>query len=280
MPYSESRWIGGQTALGGNLPREGAYKAAHDAAHRTSPGAGRPSGPSAGDARQTDVRQADVHEPDRADFLEAVLGPDEDAAAQFVDGLRARGVDAATVYLDLLGPTAVTLGELWTDDACDFVDVTLAISRMQRVLHHLGSAFVHAGPEGGAAGGGRVLLCSLPGDQHTLGMYIVAEFLLRDGWSVRVSNPGTSAELAALLRDEWFDVVGFSAACDVRLLTLRHEIAGVRRHSRNPHVSVLVGGRVFVEHPDLADRVGADAFAASAADAPRRARALLCPRLA
>jgi methanogenic corrinoid protein MtbC1 len=40
-------------------------------------------------------------------------------------------------------------------------------------------------------------------------------------------------------------------------------------------VSVLVGGRIFVEHPELVGRVGADGFAASAADAPRCARALV-----
>lgn len=221
-----------------------------------------------------------VRDGDRARFLDVVLGADDAAPQALVAALLARGVEVGTVYLELLGPTAVALGEMWVEDTCDFFDVTVAVGRLQRAVRELGQGFVTsgAGAATGTEAAGRVLLSCLPGDQHTLGMYMVAEFLLRDGWGVRVGTPATRDELGAMLRDEWFDVVGFSAACDARLLALRHEVAAVRRHSRNPHVRVLVGGRIFVEHPELAERVGADAFATSAADAPGRARALLGPR--
>ena len=245
-------------------PQAITYAAAQAAPLRTerdAPGVADPS-----------VGEPGVGEPERADFLEAVLSPDDGAAGRAVDELLGRGVDASAVYLDLLAPTAALLGEMWTEDACDFVDVTVAAARMQRVVRSLGPVFARSG--GAAEAAGRALLSSLPGEQHTLGMFIVAEFLVRDGWGVRVGTPANAAALAAVVRDEWFDVVGFAAACGARLLMLRHEIAAARRHSRNPRVTVLVGGRVFVEHPDLADRVGADGFAASAADAPCRARAL------
>ncbi|GJG86887.1 hypothetical protein tb265_20680 [Gemmatimonadetes bacterium T265] len=234
-----------------------------------------------GDAdRRPDGHARRVRDGDRARFLELVLGPDDAASTAFVDVLLRRGVEVGAIYLDLLGPTAVTLGEMWVEDTCDFFDVTVAVGRLQRAVRELGQGFVMSGDPAhpDAAGAGRVLLSCVPGDQHTLGMYMVAEFLLRDGWGVRVGTPATADELGALLRDEWFDVVGFSAACDARLLALRHEVAAVRRHSRNPHVRVLVGGRIFVEHPELAARVGADGFATSAADAAGRARALLGTR--
>jgi methanogenic corrinoid protein MtbC1 len=210
---------------------------------------------------------------DRHAFLECVLGPDEDAASLLVDELVRRGVSVEAVYLDLLAPTAVQLGELWDSDECDFLEVTIALGRLQRVLRELSGTFVAAGvPESVA---GRALLSNIPGEQHTLGIFMVAEFMLRDGWGVRVGTPASSAELVTLVQDEWFDVVGFSAACDARLLKLRHEIASVRRHSQNPNIVVLVGGRVFVENPELVARVGADGYAESAADAPRCARALV-----
>lgn len=229
---------------------------------------------SAGTTERRATRHTErVRADDRARFLELVLGPDDAAPAALVDVLLRRGVEVGAIYLELLGPTAVALGDMWNEDTCDFFDVTVAVGRLQRTVRELGQEFVSANTAAEPAG--RVLLSCLPGDQHTLGMYMVAEFLLRDGWGVRVGTPVTGGELAALLQDEWFDVVGFSAACDVRLLALRHEVAAVRRHSRNPNVRVLVGGRVFVEHPELAARVGADAFATSAADPPSRARALL-----
>lgn len=220
---------------------------------------------------------AEVHTDDRHDFLEAVLGADEDAATQLIEELVGRGIGIEAVYLDLLAPTAVQLGTLWECDECDFLEVTIALGRLQRVLRELSGRFISTGnPETVA---GRALLSCIPGEQHSLGLFMVAEFLLRDGWGVQLGTPGTSEELLDLVRDEWFDVVGFSASCDTRLLKLRHDIAAVRRHARNPQMLVLVGGRIFVEHPELVARVGADGSARDAADAPRCARALLEQRL-
>lgn len=274
MHVEESRW---------NAAPLAAPSAAAAAVREYAP---RPTSYTGASDRRADRPGARVREGDRQRFLELVLGGDEGAPGAFLDALVAGGTDVAAVYLDLISPTAVALGRMWEDDACDFVDVTVAVGRLQRAVRRLGEAFVFGrtaataeagGSSPDAARTGRALLSCVPGDQHTLGLYMVAEFLLRDGWSVRVDTPSTGQELAALLRAEWFDVVGFSAACDVRLLALRHEVAAVRRHSRNPHVRVLVGGRIFAEHPDLADRVGADGFATSAADAPSRARALVPP---
>jgi methanogenic corrinoid protein MtbC1 len=210
---------------------------------------------------------------DRHLFLESVLGTDEDAATRIVEAMVGRGVTIEAVYLDLLAPTAVALGELWDSDECDFIEVTIALGRLQRVLREVSGIFVATGSPETVAG--RVLLSSMPGEQHTLGLFMVAEFLLRDGWGVQVGTPASSDELLALVRDEWFDVVGFSAACDTRLLRLRHEIANVRRNAQNPRLVVLVGGKVFVDNPELVERVGADGYATSAAEAPRCCRDLV-----
>lgn len=214
-----------------------------------------------------------VRPADRDEFLGLVLGSDDGAVTGFIDQLVRRGAPVGAIYMELLAPTAEALGRMWTDDACDFVDVTLATGRLQRAVRELGHGFVGAAPLGAASG--RVLLSAIPGEQHTLGLFMVAEYLLRDGWHVRVLTPDTPAELAAAVRDGWYDAVGFSAACDSRLLALRHEAAAVRRHSRNPHILIVVGGRIFVEHPELVARVGADGSAASAPDAPDCVRALL-----
>lgn len=210
---------------------------------------------------------------DRDEFLELILGADEAGPPAYVHQLRAREVDVSAIYLELLAPTAERLGDMWSEDSCDFLDVTLAMGRLQRTVRELGHDFVGGSPDG--ADDRRVLLSAIPGEQHTLGLFMVADYLLRDGWGVRVATPATSTELAAVMREHWFDVVGFSVGCDTRLLALRHEIAAVRRNSRNPQVAIVVGGRIFVEHPELVGHIGADGFAASAADAPCCARALV-----
>ena len=204
-------------------------------------------------------------------FLREVLGDEEEGTLNFVRTLVDRGVPVAAVYLDLLAPTATALGELWNTDECNFVEVTMALGRLQRVLRELSRVFI-AGAEDGRPETGRVLLSCIPGEQHTLGLFMVAEFLIRDGWGVSVGPPILEADLLQLLRDEWFDVVGFSVTCDSRLSRLQREIRRVRATSRNAHVGVIVGGRVFNDRPDLVARVGADASANDASGVSEQAR--------
>ena len=176
------------------------------------------------------------------------------------------------MYLDLLAPTARRLGELWDTDECDFVEVTLAMGRMQRMLRDLSEVFLSDASRGDTVGS--VLLTCVPGEQHTLGIIMVGEFLLRDGWRVLVGAPWTENDLLSMVESEWFDVIGFSVGCENRLSALKREIRRLRTTSRNPHVQVMVGGKVFADDPTLVERVGANAAAADAREAPRVARSL------
>ena len=219
---------------------------------------------------------ATIQADDLSAFLEFVLGADEDAPMRFVAQLVSRGVSVEALYLDLLAPTAVQLGTLWETDERDFFEVTVALGRVQRALRDAGQRGMPM--QSGAGVATQVLLTSLPGEQHTLGLSMVAEFFVRDGWSVQVGAPATVDELSALVREGWLDVVGFSVTCESRLLTVRREIATARRISKNPNLVILVGGRTITEHPELVARVGADGYAPSAAGAPARARELLARR--
>jgi methanogenic corrinoid protein MtbC1 len=206
-------------------------------------------------------------------FLAEVLGPDDAAAAAFVRARLADGVNVESVYLDLLAPTARALGLRWEEDECSFVDVTVAMGRLQRVLRELSLAFQHEGAA--PTSGGHVLLTCLPGEQHTLGLIMVAEFLIRDGFRVHVGAPWSEADLLTLVQTEWFDVIGFSAGCESRLSTMKREIQRIRTHARNPRVQILVGGQVFSLDPELVTRVGADGWARDARESPTVARELV-----
>jgi methanogenic corrinoid protein MtbC1 len=229
----------------------------------------------AADARASTRHAASaVSRADLSLFLDEVRGESEDAAMAVANALLQRGVPTEAIYLDLLAPTASALGDLWNADTCDFVEVTVALGRLQRVLRQLSRVFI-ASPSPGSDTVGRVLLSCIPGEQHTLGLFMVAEFMIRDGWGVSVGPPLTEAELLDLLRHEWFDVVGFSVTCDSRLSRLQREIRKVRACSRNSSIGIIVGGRVFNDRPELVGRIGADACAVDAKAAPETARELV-----
>ncbi len=206
-------------------------------------------------------------------FVAAVRSTDDAKAAEFLRSLLAEGATIEAVYLDLLAPSARRLGVLWENDDCDFVEVTVSLGRMQRALRDLSQLFLadaaHREPVGSA------LLTCTPGEQHTLGVIMVGEFLLRDGWRVSVGAPWSEHDLLTLVRTEWFDIIGFSVGAAERLPGLTREIQQLTAASKNPHVQVMVGGPVFCEHPDAVGDVGANAVAGDAREAPRVARQLL-----
>ncbi len=212
-------------------------------------------------------------EADVTTFVDAVRGTQDDKAVNYVRDLVANGTSIETIYVDLLAPTARRLGSLWDADECDFVEVTVAMGRIQRLLRDLSQVFI--AESSGTETVGNVLLTCVPGEQHTLGAIIVAEFLLRDGWRVLVGAPWSEGDMLTMVSTEWFDIIGFSVGCENRLSTLKREIRRLRSSSRNPNVRVMVGGKVFIDDHDMVARVGADGYAVDAREAPLIARALL-----
>jgi methylmalonyl-CoA mutase cobalamin-binding subunit len=105
---------------------------------------------------------------------------------------------------------------------------------------------------------------------------MVAEFFRRAGWDVW-DEPAVpaNANLVQLVRAERFDIVGLSLASEIHLDGLARGIRALRRASRQRSVGILVGGPLFVEHPDLVARVGADATAIDGGQAPVQAENLL-----
>lgn len=190
------------------------------------------------------------------------LEVDADALLAHVEAILARGVAVDTVLIDLLAPAARLLGEYWEDDRCDFVDVTMALWRLQEVVHEIAA---RAPAERMlAAGGHRALFASMPGDQHNFGTVVVDELFRRDGWVTdRLSEVETS-DLLRRVGGDWFDVVGLTVSCDCHINNLPSIIVALRNVSRNPRVCVMVGGRIFSADPDLAARVGADGTARDA----------------
>jgi len=89
-------------------------------------------------------------------------------------------------------------------------------------------------------------------------LLMVSEFFRRAGWDVWSNPSASSNSLIDIVRSEAFDMIGFSASTDKQIDLMSATIRSIRRKSCRQAMGVLVGGRVFNEHPDLAAMVGAD----------------------
>ena len=202
-------------------------------------------------------------------FAALALGNDDDAALAYVEKRLARGSTVESIFLDLLAPAARQLGTLWESDAADFANVTLGVGRLQIIMRRLSDRFTdetnafHAGES--------ALLTIIPGEQHSFGLSMVAEFFRRAGWNLCTGPFSSHQELTSLVHNHWFDIVGFSVSSDRRLDELKKDIHDIRRDSRNRHVGIIIGGPMVIAHPDLVASMGADMMSADATTAPQQA---------
>ncbi len=211
--------------------------------------------------------------PDQVEKLaQIVLHQDGDVAVAYVASLHAEGVPAESIYLGLLAPAALILGRMWEDDTCDFTEVSIGLWKLQAAMREMRDAFLMPAV---APTGPRVMLVPLPGEQHTFGLSMVYDFFVRAGWDAWTGPVETSRELLDMVAGQHVDVLGFSLACDERLMAARAEIAAVRRASRNRAIVIMAGGPGFVANPALAQHVGADGTALDGLQAVTEAQRLL-----
>ncbi len=206
-------------------------------------------------------RNLDVVPPGYADrFAAETLREEVVTLLVRVEALMARGVSIETVYLHLLAPAARQLGEWWEQDACDFVDVTMGLWRLQELVHALAARAPGRAPLPGVER--RALFSPMPGEQHGFGTLLVEEFFRRSGWTTWSAMPAAAPELIGLTAGRSFELIGLTVSLDRNIDALPGMIRAIRSTSRNPRLMVMVGGRVFSERPELAATVGADGTAA------------------
>ena len=206
-------------------------------------------------------------------FAPMVLRLEAHALLEEVDRFLAKGVSVESILIDLLAPAARTLGEYWEDDACDFIDVTMGLWRLQQVVHELSARIPGKAPVSGRSR--RALFSVFPGEQHSFGTIMVEECFRRKGWQTDCLTSTTDHQLIGTVRDHMFDVLGLTISFDSEIDEARDLIAKLRTNSRNPMLGILVGGRVLTKNPELALQMGADATALDAETAVARAEVLM-----
>jgi methanogenic corrinoid protein MtbC1 len=207
-----------------------------------------------------------------SDFCSLILKQDVQVAFSFIEAMQNQGMKLETIFLDLLAPAARNLGAMWEEDTVNFADVTVGLSRLQQILRELSPSTDTTLDE--LSVGHRALLASVPGDQHTFGVFMVEEFFRRGGWDVVTCVLESSEELLELAAMEEFSIIGFSTGRDDLLDQLASDVRSLYRVSKNRNVRILVGGRCFRDDPVLVDRIGADGTASDGREAVSIANAL------
>jgi hypothetical protein len=192
-----------------------------------------------------------------------LLADDPQPAANLLGKLYARAGALGPLCATVIEPATRNLGDLWSTDDCSQFALTLALCRLESNVRRLSQDATQVD-----IGLPAVLVAPQPGEAHLLGASLDADLLWQAGWDTHREFPDTDRALQTLLADTWFDVLDLSLSPalgrEASLPLMAETIAGARLASRNPALTVVVGGRAFFDQPEGTSSVGADASTSSA----------------
>ena len=184
---------------------------------------------------------------------------DEAGSWGVVESALASGHDAAEIYLDVLAPAMVTIGERWESGELDVSVEHGASVIAQRIVGRLGPRFARRGRSRGT-----VVLGAAPGERHGLPVALLADLLRGAGYTVvdlgadvPLESFATAVRIAAAGGD--LVAVGISATTPGQDEVVAETVAAVRA-AAPAGTRVLAGGRA-VPGSDEAEAVGADGWA-------------------
>jgi methylmalonyl-CoA mutase cobalamin-binding subunit len=165
---------------------------------------------------------------------------------------RISDIDLVDSYLPA---AARRLGCAWVEDATAFTDVTIGVARMLAVLHQVGRDWSsNATPDPDD----RSVLVVLPqGEQHGLGVAVLAGQLRRQGISVRLEVGTPTRDLGRIVQEGSFDCAMISIACEEKLTQCRHVVTTLKAAS-DGRLHVAVGGALLERQLDIVSLTGAD----------------------
>lgn len=220
--------------------------------------------PCGGHDHVSEARADPLHAYRVEEFVQLLLDENDNGCEDFAFRQAASGADPQRMAADYLGPAARLIGDFWRMDICDFMQVTVCMSRIQRLFWRLVEEYP---PVGETRVGCSILLSPVPGEQHGFGQSVVEDAFRRQGWHVDSCSFDEEDDLYAFAESNEYQVIGLSVSGEPFLPLLAAAILKLRRRSRNAGVSIMVGGSLVATHPDAARGAGADLLVRDVAEA-------------
>lgn len=188
------------------------------------------------------------------EFETAILAGDQGTALAIMNRCFDNLYSLVDIELHVIQPALYHIGEKWQSN-----QVTVAQEHMATAIVHsvMTMGLLRSAPS--ALNGKRILLACTEGNNHTIGLRMVADAFLLDGWEVQYL--GANVPTRALVKQimEWKpDLVGLSVSFAQQLRAVKTIIAQLNECLGCMRPAVIVGGFAINRYDRLAGLVGAD----------------------
>lgn len=206
-----------------------------------------------------------------ATYLVAILEGDRRKAISLILRAADEGQGVPDIYLRVLQPAQEELGRMWLLGEINVAEEHFATTTTRLVMAQL-----HAREVCRAANGKTLVAAAISGNQHDLGIQVVADLFEMEGWRViQLGSNVPTADLAQAVEFYDADLVALSVSLATQLPALEETVAAIRASQRGATVKILVGGCGMMGAADLVKSSGADVYASNAMEAVARGNVLV-----
>ena len=177
-----------------------------------------------------------------------------------VEEARTAGVTPTQLYFEVFAPSMVMIGTLWEQNEITVAEEHIATAITERLIAILSPSFSLQHPDPSQVQvRGTVMLGCVAGERHVLGLRMLADLFREQNW--RVLDLGADVPIAdwvGLAKRYEADVVAIATTATRFVSSVQTLIRELK--TALPTVTILVGGAVFDQDPELWQVVGADLY--------------------
>jgi methanogenic corrinoid protein MtbC1 len=174
------------------------------------------------------------------------------------------------LQLQVIQVVQYEIGRLWQENKLSVAQEHLATAVSQLVLSHLYQHLPRT-----ARNGKRVLVACVEGEQHEMGVRILADFLEMAGFDAQLLGANVPTDsLVATAAQVRPDLIALSASLSFHIPALRQAVIRLKE-ALGPSFPVLIGGRAVAWAPGIEEQLGVPLAATDARGMVEAARAIL-----
>lgn len=202
-------------------------------------------------------------------YLDAIVGGNHEQAHALMNEATMNRVSISQLYVDVLAPAQIAVGEMWHAGLLNIAQEHLATSITTGVMENFRHAMKpreHLGV--------RAAIAVLEGEHHTIGARMFADLLIIDGWTVDVlTDPTPVPDLIDFIRARGVDLLALSCTLSGTQTKAKQIIQKVREQGLS--VKVLLGGQALENENNDSSSAGIKGIAKDAVDGIKEARQMV-----
>ncbi len=202
-------------------------------------------------------------------YLDKLLTGNRPACRAVIEETLQGGVPANAVYMEVIWPIMVEIDRLYKKHKIDSAQQAFASRINRTIVDQLQNKLPRK-----ALKDKKIAICSSANQQAELGGQMITDLFESDGWDARfLGGDVNNDDILAFVHDYHPDILVLYGVQPKAAPEVRRLIDTIRKVSAWPDMKIMLSGGVFDRADGLWEEIGADLYAATAADAVRVASA-------